>query len=312
PNLTSAICIPAALDLALALALALACAPADGAAIPILLASARQRIQFVFQTRFLAISALCRVFLVSKDSVRTIHMDIAGPRWKGKDSALFAKENPMSKLVEQLQASLAELGANAQLSGCSALLHAGPELADLLDRACFGRRIATSEQDAHWFELGLEEAFYMAHDLECLAISAEDGKPMNGAVLWAHMRSKQETFPDLYRAYSHLRSKNWVVRSGTQYGVDFVAYRHHPALVHSDYAVLVLPEGDEDKSSPRLRVWSDLQCTLRVAGSVAKTLLVLSIKGSCRNLDFPLCLEQSIVEERVIRRWVPEQCRENH
>ncbi|KAK4358763.1 hypothetical protein RND71_020992 [Anisodus tanguticus] len=60
--------------------------------------------------------------------------------------------------------------------------------------------------------------------------------------LWKYMTSKKENVPVLYKAYSHLRSKKWVVRLGSQYGVDYVAYRHHPALVHSEYAVLALSE----------------------------------------------------------------------
>lgn len=31
---------------------------------------------------------------------------------------------------------------------------------------------------------------------------------------------------------------------GIIYGVDFVAYRHHPALVHSENVVIVLSEKD--------------------------------------------------------------------
>uniref|UniRef100_A0A1D1YS41 tRNA-intron lyase n=1 Tax=Anthurium amnicola TaxID=1678845 RepID=A0A1D1YS41_9ARAE len=237
-------------------------------------------------------------------------MESIRPRWKAKGFADIAKDNPMSEIVKQLQASLTQLEATAQLSGLNALLQAGQESADLLDRASFGVRIQTSEKDTQWFQLGLEEAFYLSHALKCLRILGEDGSPMNGEDLWENMKFKRETLPDLYKAYSHLRSKNWVVRSGTQYGVDFVAYRHHPALVHSGYAVLVFNQGDGDGSNPRLRVWSDLQCTLRVCGSVAKTLLVLNIKRSSDNQNFPLWLERSIIEELVTKRWVPEQSRE--
>ncbi|KAI4365405.1 hypothetical protein MLD38_021391 [Melastoma candidum] len=58
------------------------------------------------------------------------------------------------------------------------------------------------------------------------------------------MTNRNSSFPESYRAYPHLRGKNWIMRPGSQYGVDFVAYRHHPALVHSEYAVLVLKDGD--------------------------------------------------------------------
>ncbi|MCI50046.1 tRNA-splicing endonuclease subunit Sen2-1-like, partial [Trifolium medium] len=67
-----------------------------------------------------------------------------------------------------------------------------------------------------------------------------DTGPSNDEQLWRYFKSKKEAFPCFYKAYSHLRMKNWVVRSGAQYGVDFIVYRHHPARVHSEYGVLVL------------------------------------------------------------------------
>ncbi|KAI7733707.1 hypothetical protein M8C21_020690 [Ambrosia artemisiifolia] len=99
--------------------------------------------------------------------------------------------------------------------------------------------------------------------------------------LWEYMSSRKASFPNFFAAYSHLRVKNWVVRSGCQYGVDFVAYRHHPSLVHSEYGVLVLSQGN---GNDRLRVWSDIQCTLRLCGSVAKTLLILHVNKKDENM----------------------------
>lgn len=81
-----------------------------------------------------------------------------------------------------------------------------------------------------------------------------------------------------------------MVRSGLQYGTDFVAYRHRPALVHSEFAVDVVPEGLV--FGGRLKAWSDLPCSLRASGSVAKTLLVLTvISGGACLLGSPDCLE---------------------
>ncbi|XP_020594946.1 probable tRNA-splicing endonuclease subunit Sen2 [Phalaenopsis equestris] len=151
----------------------------------------------------------------------------------------------------------------------------------------------------------------MHHDLQALTVITETERPLNELELWNHMKGRKTAFPELYMAYTHLRRKNWVVRSGTQYGVDFVAYRHHPALVHSDYAVIVLQEGDGDvQQNARLRSWSDLQCSLRVSGSVAKTLLVLFVDRNGSDTAVPSCLQQFSVEERTITRWVAEQCRE--
>lgn len=233
-----------------------------------------------------------------------------GPRWKGKASEATALADPMSKIISDLQSSLVQSEAHAVLPGYSALLAVEAEQTELLNRACFGRPIVTTEKDKQWYQLGMEEAFYLCHTLKCLKIVGEDNSMKNDVELWQYMKAKKETFPLLYKAYSHLRKKNWVVRSGSQYGVDFVAYRHHPSLVHSEYAVLVLSEG-EDGENGRLRVWSDIHCTVRLCGGVAKTLLILTINKNGQGTATPSCLEQYVVEERTISRWSPEQCRED-
>ncbi|XP_058086230.1 tRNA-splicing endonuclease subunit Sen2-1-like [Magnolia sinica] len=237
-------------------------------------------------------------------------MELTGPRWKGKCSAAIALSDPMSNIVLQLQTSLLQSESTVILSGCNVILEAGPEQVELLNRACFGHPIVTAEKDKQWFQLVFEESFYMFHELRCIVILGEDKHPKNIEEIWEYMKSKRKIFPDLYKAYSHLRRKNWVVRSGSQYGVDFVVYRHHPALVHSEYAVLVLSEGD-DGANDRLRVWSDLHCSLRLCGSVAKTLLVLTIKKNGERLASSSYLEQYSIEERTIARWRPEQCRDD-
>ncbi|OAY37955.1 tRNA-splicing endonuclease subunit Sen2-1 [Manihot esculenta] len=232
------------------------------------------------------------------------------PRWKGKGSEAKALADPMSKIISQLCASLIQIDAQGLLSGCSVLLAVETEQIELLTRACFGRPIITSEKDKQWFQLGLEEAFYLCYSLKCLKIVGEDNCHKNAVELWQYMKSEKAAFPDFYKAYSHLRMKNWVVRPGSQYGVDFVAYRHHPSLVHSEYAVLVLSEEDGDVNG-RLRVWSDFHCTIRLCGSVAKTLLVLSINKNGHGAISPSCLERYSIKEHTITRWSPEQSRED-
>ncbi|KAL5559358.1 hypothetical protein UlMin_035569 [Ulmus minor] len=105
----------------------------------------------------------------------------------------------------------------------------------MFNRDCFGEPITVAETSKQWFQLGMDEAFYICYSLKCLKI------------LWRSKRSKKELVPVFYKAYSHLRTKNWVVMSGVRYGVDFVAYLHCPALVHSE-----------------LKMWSNVHCTTRL------------------------------------------------
>ncbi|KAL6603421.1 hypothetical protein ACP70R_043782 [Stipagrostis hirtigluma subsp. patula] len=244
-------------------------------------------------------------------------MDLPGPRWKkgkdGKGFAALAAANPMSSIVAELQASLRESEAVAILSGQGgdAILGVTPEQAVLLNRAAFGRALENAGEERQWFQLGPEEVFFLFHALKCMQVESDLKKQMDEGKLWDHLTALSEPFPEMYKAYEHLRLKNWVVRSGLQYGADYVAYRHHPALVHSEFAVIVVPEGIAfGTRCGRLKVWSDLLCVLRASGSVAKTLLVLTISGRNCELSSPDCLEQLVVHERAITRWIPQQCRE--
>ncbi|GAB4845355.1 hypothetical protein Ancab_038763 [Ancistrocladus abbreviatus] len=233
-----------------------------------------------------------------------------GPRWKGKGSEAKALAEPMSKIVSELRLCLSRSNSKGLLSGSSVLIEASVEQTQLLNHACFGRSIVTAEKDKEWIQLGLDEAFYLCNFLKCLKIVGGDGCVKTDVELWHYSILKMEAFPELYKAYSHLRTKNWVVRSGSQYGVDYVAYRHHPALVHSEYAVLVLPDGNDDATG-RLQVWSDFHCTIRLCGSVAKTLLVLHVRKNGSGTDSQMCLENYDIEEHTITRWNPQQSRED-
>uniref|UniRef100_A0A7N0TA86 tRNA-intron lyase n=1 Tax=Kalanchoe fedtschenkoi TaxID=63787 RepID=A0A7N0TA86_KALFE len=234
------------------------------------------------------------------------------PRWKGRGCEAKALVDPMSMIIHQLQRSLSESNSCGLLSGHSVLLEVTAEQIQVLNRSCFGRPVITAEKNTLWFQLGLEEAFYLCHSLNCLTVKDSNDGPVSPPELWNYAVSVKPEFPILYKAYSHLRAKNWVVRPGSQYGVDFVAYRHHPALVHSEYAVLALLHGDDEssESNGRLRVWSDILCTVRLCGSVAKTLLVIYINRNGHDPSSPGCLDGYTVQERTIRRWNPEQCRE--
>ncbi|CAH2065344.1 unnamed protein product [Thlaspi arvense] len=203
-----------------------------------------------------------------------VHISMA-PRWKWKGAEAKALAEPISKTVSDLQSSLARTKASGFLSSCNVLLSVEPEQAELLDRCCFGRPVVCAEKDKRWIQLTFEEAFFLFYRLKCIKISFEVRFLENKVELWRFIRASKPNFATSYKAYSHLRSKNWIVRSGLQYGVDFVAYRHHPSLVHSEYAVLVQSVDEND----RLKVCSDIHCSVRLTGSVAKTLLVLNING---------------------------------
>ncbi|KAH1033645.1 hypothetical protein J1N35_045819 [Gossypium stocksii] len=90
------------------------------------------------------------------------------PRWKGKGLEAEASADPMSKIVSQLQSSLIRSEARGSLSSRNVLIKADAELFNLFNRACFGRMRITSQEEKQWFQLDMEEAFYLCYSLECL------------------------------------------------------------------------------------------------------------------------------------------------
>ncbi|KAH9533074.1 hypothetical protein CY35_18G031400 [Sphagnum magellanicum] len=169
-------------------------------------------------------------------------------------------------------------------------------------------------QEMQFLELGLEEAFFLTSELKCICIyqqqTSEGCAILSEEEVWRIMKNSKPQFVHLYKAYAHLRSKHWVVRAGLQFGADFMAYRHHPALVHSDYAVVVMWEMHEQ----RLNTWAEMQAMSRLCGSVAKTLLLLHISPNRETVDdsSPLCIHDFSVKVMEVRRWFPEKNREEH
>nr|GEX65405.1 ribonuclease H-like domain-containing protein [Tanacetum cinerariifolium] len=112
------------------------------------------------------------------------------------------------------------------------------------------------------------------------------------------MTSKNESFPEFFKAYSHLREKNWVVRSGDQYGVDFVAYRHHPSLVHSEYGVLVLREGNANGNTNE-SFWISRGAYRRLGPMESVFFLLFMFSAYVYVLLFLLCKRSGILDDMV-------------
>jgi hypothetical protein len=94
-----------------------------------------------------------------------------------------------------------------------------------------------------------------------------------------------------------------------QYGVDMVIYQRHPAIAHSDYSVLLMPVGTELEELERPALsWHDVQVTNRLTTQVGKRLMILYIQRHPEeDLSSPSCLSKMKIQERLVRRWVPER-----
>ncbi|GLI67796.1 hypothetical protein VaNZ11_012083 [Volvox africanus] len=177
--------------------------------------------------------------------------------------------------------------------------------------------------------LTLEEAFFMHYVLRCLEVyELQPGSPIPATVknvrlldteeLWRACRATRSNFVTSYAAYHHLKSKGWIPRSGLLYGVDFVVYQLHPMGAHSEFGVLVMPlgsgpgggSGSGGPHAPQLS-WLDLQITNRLINQVVKKLVLLYLsERPGTDHATPHCLERFAVEERLVRRWVPDATRD--
>ncbi|KAL3747554.1 hypothetical protein ACJRO7_016360 [Eucalyptus globulus] len=153
----------------------------------------------------------------------------------------------MLKIVSWLKSSLIESNAHGLLSGCFVPLAMEADQSHLLSRASFGGPTVKTEKDKHYGE---------------------------------YMTDEKITFPENFEAYSYPRTKNWGV-------VHFVAYLHHPSLVHSKRAVL----------------WSDVHCAVCLRGAVTKALLALYVNKYVHGDASPSCGPSCFVEDRVLARW---------
>lgn len=226
--------------------------------------------------------------------------------------------------------------------------------------------------------LGLEEAFFLHHVLGCLAVhdpapaasaaaaaTPASGQPqqaatggraaqqapdsqqlrrLDGQDLWHWCVAADARFPTVYAAYQHLRGKGWVVRAGMLYGMDFVLYRLHPAVVHSDFFVLVAPQVGGQAQQPEAAAagsrgaassgagaaaaptaaaellaangagpgswpamsWIDVQIAQRLARQVFKRLVMLHVVvGPGAALGSVSMLQHVRVCEVIVQRFVP-------
>lgn len=258
-------------------------------------------------------------------------------RWKNRAAAQAAQAEGLGRL-------LAELQGGRKLHGTclstAVVVDVGSHQAALLEKACFGRPVAGEPASRNsaaaspsgnatggegpeghsLLMLSFEEAFFLSYAAGCLLLFGQQREGAGGALLsegdtWRLFAARAPAFPRAYVAYHHLRAKRWVVRPGIQYGADFMAYRHHPAHVHSDYAVLVLEEGG---GGSRVSTWTDVHAMARLCNTVAKSLLLLVVgfqgdrSGRSANLASPACLELAHVQEIEVQRWLPERHREPH
>uniref|UniRef100_A0A336L6J9 tRNA-intron lyase n=1 Tax=Culicoides sonorensis TaxID=179676 RepID=A0A336L6J9_CULSO len=87
--------------------------------------------------------------------------------------------------------------------------------------------------------LFLEEAFFLNFSLKILKILDEVGNEIGSDDFLLKCINVKPDFVSCFVSYHYFRAKNWVVKSGINFGSDFLLYKLGPQFYHSQYMVKV-------------------------------------------------------------------------
>ncbi|WFD29001.1 tRNA-intron lyase [Malassezia sp. CBS 17886] len=181
------------------------------------------------------------------------------------------------------------------------------------------------------FQLTMQEAFFLAGMLGCLVVRGAAGAPLSTDSLFARcVQSTSPVRPDhpfllSYVVYHHFRSLGWIVKTGTKFCVDYLLYKRGPVFSHAEFAVLVVPEYEDEADAAYApfgahhnageRTWIWFSMMNRVNTQVQKTVVLAHVLiPSLRRVptvsgpaDFVAHIRGGAfrVKEITIRRWVP-------
>lgn len=196
--------------------------------------------------------------------------------------------------------------------------------------------------DVEHLQLTLQEAFFLAWNLDCLTIlDRYTNEAMSLKQLWtacqiAHLPPTIPANPNPplqfdnpfiinYVVYHHYRSLGWVVKGGIKFCVDYLLYKRGPVFTHAEFAMVVCPvyEDIEDHKASAIDLqnsspfaWSWLSTINRVNSQVQKTLILVYVTIPARSripldvLNSPACLQHYSIREVTLRRFIPARMRD--
>ncbi len=172
----------------------------------------------------------------------------------------------------------AKEGGNEDVLGAT-----GSTLSAVPSPAIASRRVDT-ENDKSPMILFDEEAFFLFR-LGILELQHEDGTSVTEQELWGKFLDKNNNFALKYKVYSYFRERNYVVKTGIHYGLDYAIYRTLPTHCHSELCALVVDGtqktdvtgGLESAASTSQVSWRHVSTMTRVMPDVMKLLLICHV-----------------------------------
>jgi hypothetical protein len=188
-----------------------------------------------------------------------------------------------------------------------------------------------------------EEAFFLAAALGRLRVAlapppdaCDTALPrvLDAAALWRVLAQAAPGFPARAAAYTALRGRGWVPRSGLRLGADYVVYRGGPTVRHAEAVVLLhercaaclrtqhpMPSRQQPAAAAAVAATVCAECGAeerteqgewarrvragRLAAHVVKDLLVLDVLRPPGTLLHPDCLQRFVVADAVWARTGP-------
>ncbi|KAH9940930.1 uncharacterized protein BXZ73DRAFT_88603 [Epithele typhae] len=181
-------------------------------------------------------------------------------------------------------------------------------------------------EDREHLQLTLQEAFFLAWNLDCLTIlNSHTWEPMSLKHIWATFQDAHcvphgpptydnrfdNPFLVNYAAYHYYRSLGWVIKGGIKFCVDLLLYKRGPVFHHAESSVQSLHPPELHTFS-----WSWLSTVNRVNSQVMKTLILTYVtipaqsRISTELLSSPACLAHYSVRDVVLRRFIPARMRD--
>ena len=128
-------------------------------------------------------------------------------------------------------------------------------------------------------QLSLIEACYLVKRKEISVYSSQTGKKMSLSSLKEFGRKTQDEFDLRLKAYTDLRSRGLVVKTGFKYGTHFRAYEGSPDDSHARYLFHVVDASNRT-------MWPEISRAVRLSGGVKKEFLFCRIGESVEYLEF--------------------------
>jgi tRNA-intron lyase len=148
--------------------------------------------------------------------------------------------------------------------------------------------------------LSLHEAFFLKYALNCLDIKLNGTSSIDIDTCWFEFRKYHREsniridFCVEFCVYFYFRTRGWVVKSGNNYGTNFLLYKGSPASDHSLYAIHIVHSTDSNLN------WKTVLTHHRVIQSVGKELLFVYVDRVAGDQAKPSCIKDMRLQIRKV------------